>query len=83
MLACPRCQSATAVLETRETGDNVRRRRRCVNDACGAKITTFEVIVPDHTFGSDLVVVPRSALQKLVDVANKMLGQYDGEDPSR
>jgi transcriptional repressor NrdR len=44
---CPRCDSPTAILETRkaEAGAALRRRRECTE--CGHRFTTYERAVPD------------------------------------
>lgn len=46
-LACPHCQGRVSrVVETRETGDALRRRRECA--ACGKRWSTAEVLVPER-----------------------------------
>jgi transcriptional repressor NrdR len=44
---CPRCDSATSILETRkaEGGKALRRRRECIS--CGHRFTTYERAVPE------------------------------------
>jgi transcriptional repressor NrdR len=42
---CPRCDSSTAILETRQAGEAVRRRRQCAD--CGHRFTTYERAVPE------------------------------------
>jgi transcriptional repressor NrdR len=43
---CPRCDSVTAILETRRVPDGaVRRRREC--SSCGHRFTTYERAVPE------------------------------------
>jgi len=44
---CPRCDSPTAILETRKAdgGSALRRRRQCTN--CGHRFTTYERAVPE------------------------------------
>lgn len=61
---CPRCGSATKVLETRRpTGDPaLRRRRRCTS--CGERFTTFERIEP-----AALTVVKRDGRRQPFDRA--------------
>jgi transcriptional regulator NrdR family protein len=39
---CPKCQHKTDVLETIPGAGRTRRRRRCLNDACGHRFTTLE-----------------------------------------
>jgi transcriptional repressor NrdR len=49
-MRCPHCgHDENKVIDTRETGDGIRRRRRC--DACGQRFTTYE-----HVAASLLVV---------------------------
>ena len=44
---CPRCDSPTAILETRkaESGAALRRRREC--SSCGHRFTTYERAIPE------------------------------------
>lgn len=45
-MKCPKCkQGETSVLETREVGSNIRRRREC--QACGFRTTTVEMPIGD------------------------------------
>jgi hypothetical protein len=45
---CPTCGLGTSsVVETRESGPNTRRRRRCQDDACGRQWTTDERVAVD------------------------------------
>jgi transcriptional repressor NrdR len=44
-MKCPKCQFPDSkVLETRASGDTLRRRRECLNEACGERFTTHERI---------------------------------------
>ena len=45
MLKCPKCKiSDTVVVDSRDHGDYIRRRRQCLN--CGLRQTTFERVEP-------------------------------------
>lgn len=49
MLKCPKCRiSDTVVVDSRDHGDYIRRRRECLN--CGFRQTTFERIEPKRGF---------------------------------
>jgi transcriptional repressor NrdR len=65
---CPRCDSPTAILETRkaEGGAALRRRREC--SSCGHRFTTYERAVPET-----LVVVKRDGHRQPFD-REKLLG---------
>lgn len=74
MMPCPDCGSATSVIETRVTGTNVRRRRRCGN---GHRVTTMEIAFPESArsrSGPDLVAVPRAHLESIRAAAGSALG---------
>ena len=43
---CPVCQSATAVVDSRQINTGVRRRREC--QSCGHRITTYEIELGNH-----------------------------------
>lgn len=45
---CPKCGGDTSVRETRHTDYGIRRRRFCDDQACGTRITTAEVIIPEN-----------------------------------
>jgi transcriptional repressor NrdR len=59
---CPRCDSLTAILETRkaEGGAALRRRREC--SSCGHRFTTYERAVPEK-----LVVIKRDGHRQPFD----------------
>ncbi len=65
---CPRCDSATSILETRkaEGGSALRRRREC--SSCGHRFTTYERAVPEA-----LVVIKRDGHRQPFD-RDKLLG---------
>ena len=42
---CPRCREKTVVIDSRETINGMRRRRRCPN--CGHRFTTKELVWPE------------------------------------
>lgn len=73
MIVCPTCGCPTGVLETRDTGPHVRRRRVCENVACNKKITTVEMIISTgsrglqtgNKIGNDLILVHRSDIEKI------------------
>lgn len=77
-LACPRCKEETQVLDTREvvavylTGKpGLRRRRKCLNQKCAQRFTTYEVLT------DDVKQLRRDTIQKvgkqLASLAGKML----------
>lgn len=43
-MKCPYCGSKSKVIDTRSSGEGVRRRRECL--ACGQRFTTYERIAP-------------------------------------
>jgi len=43
-LPCPKCSGATAVLDSRDRGDRITRRRLCINKSCGWRFNTIERI---------------------------------------
>lgn len=44
-MLCPKCQTKTQVLDSRNNGQH--RRRECLNPACGHRFVTTEVIVAE------------------------------------
>lgn len=80
MIACPSCGCPTSVTETRSIGpQRVRRRRRCDALACGARITTVEVLLDEVSKGhQQLVVAPRKALQQAFTALGAALGHDFG-----
>jgi hypothetical protein len=75
MMPCPLCGSSTSVVETRRTGNNIRRRRCCGQ---GHRVTTVEVALPSHMssrgHGPDLVAVPRADLEAIRAATDHALG---------
>jgi len=61
-IRCPVCGDDTKVLETRPNVGSLRRRRACLRDGCGGRLTTVEISAPTfskknaHTV--DLVAIP-------------------------
>jgi hypothetical protein len=73
MIPCPICGAKTRVLETRET----RRRRGCTIAACGGKVTTVEVVVPDgrsSALASGSLIVSARQIAKLRDLLTQITG---------
>lgn len=44
-MKCPKCHLGTAVVDSRPTGETIRRRRRCIT--CDYRFSTFEVPVEE------------------------------------
>lgn len=66
-MRCPHCgHSSHRVIDTRETGDNIRRRRRC--DHCGQRFTTYEHIA------ANLLVVKSDGRREPFDRQKLMFG---------
>ena len=58
---CPKCgNDDSKVIESRDTGDSVRRRRECL--ACGRRYTTYERIEHPH-----LAVIKKDGARELFD----------------
>lgn len=76
-MMCPLCGSIASVTETRASGPNIRRRRKCGN---GHAITTFEIPLADlpanmrHKPMLDLVAIPRRALAAAATAMTHALG---------
>lgn len=68
MIVCPTCGSETRVIETRDTAGNYQRRRRaCVEIACGHRMSTVEIIVDDTKIAAgDPVLIERKALERIM-----------------
>src|SRR6266545_3720457 len=68
---CPRCESSTAILETRkaDSGAALRRRREC--SSCGHRFTTYERAVPET-----LAVIKRDGHRQPFD-RDKLLGSLN------
>lgn len=49
-MLCPKCETSTAVLDSRPTKQkrNIRRRRLCTNQACAHIFTTYEMTGEDQ-----------------------------------
>jgi Transcriptional repressor NrdR-like, N-terminal domain len=60
-LRCVACQSRLDVIDSRQSGPTIRRRRRC--ECCGAKMTTFEIILPPAHRDAVLVYAAALALR--------------------
>lgn len=73
MIPCPVCQGPTGVSETRSLDKYVRRRRQCTSIACGARVTTIELVVPDHAHLVDPVPVPRAFVEQVAEGARRVL----------
>lgn len=56
-MRCPKCDSDSAVTETRIVAGNNRRRRRCSNIHCDHRFTTIEAIVQSNQKHNDTVVL--------------------------
>lgn len=80
---CPICGAATHVTETRASGENIRRRRRCQRLTCSGRLTTIEIVVPTRESSIDYVLVSRDKLRAvaghLADVLQEQVGATDGE----
>lgn len=50
-MRCPQCDGRTEVIDTVASGPRgeFRRRRRCVDKACGHRFSTLEVPIEGHT----------------------------------
>ena len=73
---CPRCDSVTAILETRRVPDGaVRRRREC--SSCGHRFTTYERAVPET-----LEVIKRDGHRQPFD-RDKLLRSLNGATHKR
>jgi len=69
-------------METRQNRGSLRRRRRCLNDACQGRLTTVEMVAPAYSKltmtvnlvpipaadAADLEVVPRRLMNALREV---------------
>lgn len=84
-MKCPGCGTITVALETRMSGTNVRRRRRC--PACSKRMTTIEVIVDTdgrRSLGS-VVILPRATVDRLragaADLADRIAAVFDAAAP--
>lgn len=65
---CPRCGKDSRVTETRTVpGNDLRRRRVCIDTECGHRFTTFETIVESNTRhnGAMIIVLPRHIARDL------------------
>ena len=76
---CDRCGAISEVVETRATGDAVRRRRRCKSTQCGVRWTTYEVRQTDleETRGVTVLsprmqALARTALRELAEAERKL-----------
>ncbi len=75
----PVCACDTKVTETRQNRGSLRRRRRCLDDACLGRVTTIEMVAPKYsknrvvttnlrvvpTDNSEHEVVPRALMHAL------------------
>lgn len=43
MILCPACGGRTGVVDSRSSGEAIRRRRRCLARGCGRRLTTYEI----------------------------------------
>jgi transcriptional regulator NrdR family protein len=50
-MRCPVCDSKTRVIESEPSGPRgeVRRRRACMNQPCGHRFSTLEILIKGHT----------------------------------
>ena len=59
-MECPHCKgSKSEVLETRNAGSAVRRRRRCLEEKCGERFSTMELVVApgEHLDSTKVILV--------------------------
>ncbi len=73
---CPACGGGTHVIETRLNPAGLRRRRGCLDRACGMKVTTQEMIAPRgasaKTIG-DYIFLPRVDWERIRQAAMVLL----------
>lgn len=48
-MLCPKCKSESKVIDSRDRGDRVRRRRQCLVKKCNHRWTTYEIEIPAGT----------------------------------
>jgi transcriptional repressor NrdR len=65
-MLCPFCQTNSKVIETRETGIGMRRRRECLQ--CSKRFTTYEKLI------NELIVLKKSGKRELFDVQKIISG---------
>lgn len=83
MIACPKCGRETTVAETRTIDHYVRRRRHCPSIACGARVTTAEIVIATDAERSrplgDIVLVPKRDLEEMVSYMTQALATRMGK----
>lgn len=64
-MKCPKCKDRTEVLQTRQRGSTISRRRRCLSPLCGVRVTTTEHI-GRHSFApiEDEVAIRARAISR-------------------
>ncbi len=81
---CPTCGGETRVSETRANTSGLRRRRRCVDDACPGRTTTQEILVRggdgDRYAAGVFVLVPRRLWTRLARLAKAFLDVTDAPE---
>jgi transcriptional regulator NrdR family protein len=83
-MKCPKCNSISAVLDSRPTeSGTVRRRRKCMKNRCQTRFTTVEVQIPNNVKRRDAdnpmkrIKEQLGALQQLLDeyISNILKGE--------
>lgn len=69
-IICPACGGDTQVVDSRPSGQGIRRRRRCI--ACGERVTTHELTTTDRSAYEMRIIAVRHELRKWLG------GKHDG-----
>ena len=72
-MTCPKCGAETRVIDSRPTGDMIRRRRECEN--CRRRITTYEVTLEQFGEWQN----EQREKQKLINRIRSMIELYEEE----
>lgn len=65
MLKCPRCSDVTDVIDSRDSGERIRRRHKC--RACSSRFTTYEVIEDREVERQKNVIKVKTYRKKFVE----------------
>lgn len=75
---CPECGGETSVTDSRPSGANVRRRRRCDNDH---RFTTIELLVTDEDRRfRDIIYIDISTFTRPQRLVMRLLARQFGRD---
>ena len=64
-MQCKKCKGKTVVIDSRNSGDNIRRRRKCIK--CGYRFSTFEDLKETKKIPKEKPKVKKETEKKIIE----------------